>query len=88
MKACQRCEHSKAMIDLLTRQCWEMEAELKQKKSELEKASKLEQSKGKEDHPMKKIEDSLLHERGEAIKRLKAEVEELREENEFLYREL
>jgi hypothetical protein len=77
MTTCQRCEHSKALIDQLTRQCWELEAKAK---GGVEK--------GREELPMKRIENSLLQERAEAIRRLKAEVEELREENEELYGQL
>ncbi len=48
MIPCQRCEQSKTLIDQLTRQCWQLQAKLK------------EAMKAKEEQPMKKIENSLL----------------------------
>ncbi len=65
--ACHRCDQSKTLIDQLTRQCWQLEAKLKEKDRADDKVSK-------EETPMKKIENSLLQERGEAMKRLKSEV--------------
>jgi hypothetical protein len=56
------------MIDQLTRQCWQLETKLKEEKE------RAEDKVSKENNPMKKIENSLQQERGEAIKRLKSEV--------------